>query len=179
MCILNVDIAICTETWLTSDAPNEAFNAHGFDCFRTDRNDDSGYGGVGLWTKKNLKARKLIFPAYNRIEVCAIQIPSRNLLVIAIYLPPGILEKPFADFCESFVSVTDDILNQFPCHRLIVAGDFNRYSCTFLSSIFSLRNIVTGATRLNANLDLIFVDDRLATSYAPDDVVIGPPNWEF
>ena len=117
----------------------------------------------------------MVFPAYDRVEVCAIQFPFHNLIIIAIYLPPGILEKPFADFCKSFVNVTDDMLNQFPCHRLVVAGDFNRYNCTFLSSNFSLSNIVTGATRLNANLDLIFVDDRLFTSYAPDDVVIGPP----
>ena len=69
----------------------------------------------------------------------------------------------------------DDVLNQLPCHRLIVAGDFNRYNRSFLTSTFSLYNIVSGATRLNANLDLIFVDKRLCEWYDPARVVIGPP----
>ena len=172
---LNVDVAICTETWLSSCVPNEAFNVNGFDCHRTDRRNDSGYGGVALWTRKNLRTRKLLFPVYDLLEVCAIQISSLKLLVIGIYLPPGIPSRSFDQFCDSFVNATDDILNRLPCHRLIVAGDFNQYDRSFLLSNFSLRNIVSGATRLNANLDLIFIDKRLCLSYNPDNVVIGPP----
>ena len=173
--LLNAEVVICTETWLTSSVPSEAYNIIGFDCFRTDRKNDSGHGGVALWSRKCFNARKMLFPVYDFCEVCTIQIPCLKLLVVAMYLPPGIPSLSFKSFCNSFVNVIDDFLNRLPCHRLIVAGDFNQYDRTFLSSKFSLRNIVTSATRLNANLDLIFVDERLCTSYESGNVIIGPP----
>lgn len=166
---------ICTETWLSSNEPIEAFDIESYDCHRTDRTNNSGYGGVALWTKKNFRACKISFPSYDFLECCAVQISFLNLIVIGIYLPPGIPSPSFHAFCDFFIKYVDNVLNKLPNHRLIVAGDFNQYDRSFLSLSLSLSNIVTGSTRLDANLDLIFVDRRIRESYDPNDVVIGPP----
>ena len=49
---LDSDLAICTESWLSSNDVNEAFSIEGYDCFRADRVDDSLAGAVELRTKK-------------------------------------------------------------------------------------------------------------------------------
>lgn len=175
MSALNVDVAICTETWLSSNDSVDAFNINGYICNRTDRYNDSGHGGVAVWTKNNLCASKIAFPLYDFLEICAVQLPVPKLIVVGMYLPPGIPMSSFNHFCESFVKFVDDMLNLQPHHKLIVAGDFNQYDRSFLSSNLSLRNIVTGPTRLNANLDLIFVDKRISERYDSNSVIIGPP----
>ena len=172
---LNADIAVCTETWLSSCDPIEAYSVNGYNCFRADRANDSGHGGVALWIKSNLRAQKMSFLSFDFLEICAIQIFSLNLIVIGVYLPPGIARSVFRQFCDCFIQSVDGVLNQLPDFRLIVAGDFNQYDRSFLSLNLSLCNIVTGCTRLNANLDLIFVDKRVCSMYDPKNVVIGPP----
>jgi hypothetical protein len=175
MCVLNTDIAICTETWLSSRDPLDAYGINGYDCHRVDRSSDSGHGGVAIWTKNMLRTRKLPFLSFDFLEICAVQIPLSKLIIIGIYLPPGIVISLFRFFCEAFIKAVDEVLNQLPLHRLVVAGDFNQYDRSFLSSNLSLCNIVTGPTRISANLDLIFVDKSMCTSYVPENVVIGPP----
>lgn len=173
---LNVDVAICTETWLSSNDLNDAFNVKGYVCHRTDRRNDRGRGGIALWTKNKFCSRKLLhFPEFDSFEVCCAELASVNLLIIGIYLPPGVAAASFNNFCDVFAAHMDEVLTRFPLHRLIVAGDFNQYNRSFLTANLSLVNIVTKATRLDANLDLIFVDKRIVDSYDPAKVVIGPP----
>ena len=172
---LNPDIAICSETWLTSASPVEAFQIPGHSCFRADRSDDSGYGGVAIWCKTSLKAMQLFFPQIDGIELCCVHIPVSRLIVIGLYLPPGISAPNFQAFCASFCDTVDSILTSYPHHRPITAGDFNRYDQSFLTSKFSLLNIVTGATRLSALLDKIFVDPCIFDCYPAENIEIGPP----
>ena len=172
---LNPDVIICSETWLSSSTPTEACDLAGYTCHRTDRMDDSGYGGVAIWTKTYLKATKLHVQSFERFDICAVDVPSNKLIVVGLYLPPGINSPLFKQFCDSFVDIMDGCLADMSGHRLLVAGDFNQYDRSFLTSNFSLRNIVTGPTRLNANLDLIFVDKSLSQFYVPSKVEIGPP----
>ena len=55
---LNGEIAICTETWLSSCDTIEGFSVNGYDCFRVDRVSDSGHEGVALWIKSNIRPGK-------------------------------------------------------------------------------------------------------------------------
>ena len=45
---LDVDVAICTETSLSSHDTIEAYGIEGYTCHRADREDDSGHGGVAV-----------------------------------------------------------------------------------------------------------------------------------
>lgn len=169
------DILVCTETWLSSATPESAFNIGGYNCFRTDRFGGSRHGGVAVWIKSHFRAQRVPFFLFEQAEVCVVQLASVKLLCIGIYLPPGILSQSFGSFCERFTSYLDDVLMKFPHHRLIVAGDFNQYDRTFLTTTFSLVNIVNEPTRLNASLDQIFVDKDIAESLPEYHVEIGPP----
>ena len=66
--IKNPDIIICTDTWLKSDIPIEAFDLSGYSSHRTDRMGDSGRGGVMIWTKHRLHSKSLIFPSFPEAE---------------------------------------------------------------------------------------------------------------
>ena len=169
------DVVVCTETWLNSNSPISAFSMGGYDCHRTDRLNGSCRGGVALWTKSHFRARKVPFLLFEQAEVCLVQLPYTRLLVIGVYLPPGISSPMFKNFCDCFTSTLDDILLKFPSHRLIVAGDFNQYDRSFLSSTFSLINIVNEATRSNSSLDQIFIDKEIVKKFSDPHVEIGPP----
>ena len=92
-----------------------------------------------------------------------------------MYLAPGFSVPAFDSFCDIFINAIDNVLTQLPHHRLIVAGDFNQYNRTFLTSHLSLHNIVIGATRIDACLDQIFVDKEIFIMYKSENVSIGPP----
>lgn len=171
----NPDLVICTETWLTSGFPNEAFDLSGYSCYRTDRFCESGRGGVIVWAKKYLQSNAALFQKFQEAEICCIQTSFPKLIVVGLYLPPGISSTTFRSICDKIRNEIDDFLIEHPHHKLIVAGDFNRYDMTFLTSGFSVRNIVNGPTRLDATLDLIFVDKCLQSHYNESMVCIGPP----
>ena len=172
---LNPEVIVCTETWLDSNTPSEAVNMWGYDVCRTDRTGKGGRGGVAIWTKRYLRVKELPCPIFERTEVCCVQIPVMNIIIIGIYLPPGIIAPLFQSFCQLFGETVDKFLNDFPFHRLIVAGDFNQYDRSFLTSNLSLKNIVHGPTRVNATLDQIFVDRCIYDRYGMDSVEIGAP----
>lgn len=172
---LGADIAICTETWLTSNDVTEAYGIDGYNCHRTDRIDDSGHGGVALYSKKKFHAKEIILPEFKYFEICAVKLKFPNMIVIGMYLRPGIDVGSFETFCETFIKTVDDVQGHLPYHNLLVAGDFNQYDRSFLTSQLSLFNIVLGPTRINASLDQIFVDVSFRELYDPKNVTIGPP----
>ena len=171
----NPDVVICTESWLKSDSPIEAFGLSGFSCYRTDRENDSGRGGVIMWIRNNLQPVKLSLPTFQDAELCCIRTNSPRLIIVGAYFPPGMDSLKFRYTCDRTLSSIDEHLNAFPFHRLIVAGDFNRYDKRFLTSKFSLTNIVNSPTRKTAILDFILVDKCLQDQYDKDMVLIGPP----
>lgn len=167
---------VCTETWLNSNSPNEAYNIPGFSCFRKDRPSNVRGGGVAIWVNgRSFCGEELSLGVFERVDVCFVRLTNANLLVCGVYLPPGLQSDLVKNFKESFESVLDGYLISFPHDRVIIAGDFNKYDMSFFELHFSLKNIVTGATRLNACLDHIYVDRELLLCYDKDLVEIGPP----
>ena len=171
----NPDIVICTETWLAPFFPNQAFTIPGYVCYRADRINGSVGGGVAIWSKVCLCAEDLQFQTSEDIELCCVKLPHCKLIIIGVYLPPGLRQAVFQEFRNKFCDTLDSVLLRLPQYRPIVAGDFNRYNCAFLSNIFSLTNIVTEPTRLDATLDLVFVDASIKQRYPSQNVEVGPP----
>ena len=108
-------------------------------------------------------------------EMCIRDSYQYPLIIVGVYLRPGVDATCFHIFCDDFVKTIDILLNAHPFHGLVVAGDFNQYDRSFLISNLCLRNIVPGPTRGNSFLDQIFVDSCLQESFDPSDVVIGAP----
>ena len=173
--VSNVDVIICTETWLNNNYPAEAFNIQGFSCFRGDRDNGARGGGVAVWSKSHLRPVICPFPANSNFEICCVRLATISLIVIGIYLPPGILRHDVDAIHDKLIETLDFFLESMPLHRFIIAGDFNRYDMSPLTSQFSLTNIVSRPTRNDANLDLIFVDERLLSRYSPERIEVGPP----
>ena len=135
----------------------------------------SGHGGVALYSKKKLHAKEIVLPEFKCFEICAVKLSLPKVIVIGMYLRPGVNVVTFDAFCQTFIKAIDDILSQLPYYNLIVAGDFNQYDRSFLTSHFSLFNIVLDTTRSNACLDQIYVDTHFRALYDPKNVTVGPP----
>lgn len=101
--VSNPDIVVCTETWLSSSIPLEAVAIPGYHCHRTDRMNDSGRGGVAIWTKVSLRAEKLSFPLFDNVEICVVQSTVSKLVIAGMYLPPGIASDPFTEIGRAHV----------------------------------------------------------------------------
>ena len=101
MRVLNTDISICTETWLSSRNHPNAYQIHGYNCHHADRNSDSGHGGVAVWTKNSFQSSTVPFTSFPFLEICAIDIFSLKLVVTGDYLPPGIAAPLFRSFCDT------------------------------------------------------------------------------
>ena len=123
--VSNPDVGICSETWLSSSVPIEAVTIPGYRCFRADRVNDSGRGGVAVWAKTCLRAQFLRFSTFSSAELCTIQISSCMLIIVSVYLLPGIPRVIFDDMCCRVCRTLDDLLNSLPKYHLIFAGDFN------------------------------------------------------
>jgi len=173
--VSNIDVIICTETWLNDSFPTEAFNIRGFSCFRSDRANGARGGGVAVWCKSQLRPEMCLLPTNSNFEICCVCLPLARLIVIGIYLPPGILKPDFVLLQDKLTETLDFLLVSMPLHRLVIAGDFNRYEMSSLASQFSLKNVVVHPTRNDAYLDLVFVDKSLLSQYSPERTEVGPP----
>ena len=107
--ILNPDVVVCTETWLSSRIPTQAVDIPGYMCFRTDRKNDSGRGGVGVWIKSRLRAKKLLLAPLNQAEACWVHLPSNNLIVLGLYLPPNMNVPDFNFISDQIVHAADNL----------------------------------------------------------------------
>ena len=167
-------LIICSETWLNSEYPNEAFGIPGYVCHRADRQEARG-GGVAVWVKRCYRCESVHFNGLGHVEICAVKLIDVNLLICGIYIPPGLAASAFNQTRDDLQSALDNFLVSFPNYNIIIAGDFNQYNMSFLDQCFSLRNIVRCPTRLSANLDHIYIDKSLLDKYNSDKVEVGPP----
>lgn len=111
----NPDVAVITETWLTSDITDDCVFPLSFSVFRRDRG--SRGGGVAVLLKNNVKAVVL-----NQIEdheslLLKITFSSFTFVLCALYRPPS------SD--SSYLRKLQDNLFCFRKTRLMLVGDIN------------------------------------------------------
>lgn len=164
----NPDVAVITETWLTSDITDDCVFPLSFSVFRRDRG--SRGGGVAVLLKKNVKAVVL-----NQIEdheslLLKITFSSFTFVLCALYRPPS------SD--SSYLRKLQDHLFSFRKTRLMLVGDINLPGIDWptgcvgaaehsdiLSDIMlthNLNQVVLEPTRIcgtaRSVLDLVFLD---------------------
>lgn len=177
MTSLPVDVTIVTESWLHDKIDDDLLVISSCTMFRCDRPSRRG-GGVCVWIKSSLEPLSLLpkAPLPSTIELIIVRLSCGAFHVVCycIYVPPG-LNKANHDVISDFIiSEFDHILSVFPNDKLIIAGDLNDFDCSFLCENFRLVNRVTEATRGNAILDHIWIDESLCEFY-PTSACIGPP----
>lgn len=163
----NTDMAIFTESWLSSDINDtELLQANSpYTAFRRDRNGRKG-GGVLVFTKSNIPSYQLPNNCAHEILCVHFSVPSRTYVLISCYRPPD----SDSSFTNELHSVLLDITFKFPRASYILCGDFNfpeinwvnltassRQSKDFLDLAlnFNLTQTVNFPTRGTNTLDLV------------------------
>lgn len=139
--IINLDIFICVESWLTADTD---FNFPGFVTFRKDRQHARG-GGILILIRKNIAFTELkdIRSPDQSVEICGIHINNVNppLDILACYRSPG-LTLTQANW--------NAILRNMQQNNCIFMGDFNSHN-TIWNCRYTDRNGERLATAIDSH----------------------------
>ena len=178
MCVssMNPDIVIVTESWLTDDVSDNLLSVNKMDIFRCDRRLRRG-GGVCAWINPCFLPRAILTsPSPSSIEFIAVRISCKSFSMVCcgIYVPPGLHKAEHDAIADYLTEEFDRFLLQHPNDKLLIAGDFNDFLTDFLVDNFNLMNRVDEATRKNAVLDHIWMNDDLSDLY-PHYANVGPP----
>ena len=173
---MNADLVIVTESWLNDDVSDDLLTINKMEIFRCDRKLRRG-GGVCLWINSRFSPRVIFTsPSPSSIEIVSVRISCKSFSMICcgIYVPPG-LHKAEHDVITDYLTTEFDLfLTSHPNDKLLIAGDFNDFSTEFFIDNFNLINRVDEATRKNAVLDHIWINDDLCDFY-PYCANVGPP----
>ena len=161
----NVGVILLQESWLHPDIEDDVVRLDGFDIFRGDRNVNFLHRGGGVVTFVNRQwcnNSHLLFQFHtskinSTFVYCKPRFLSRfhHILLANIYIAPDTPVSDITLLADSFSTQFGIGLEQSLC---ITAGDFNRSDISFLTTS-GLVNLVHFPTRLNAQLDGIFVNN--------------------
>ena len=161
---MDAELALFSETWLSSAVPDEPININGYQIFRRDRVGWQ-HGGVCLYVKSSINCSVLADYYHPDHEVLWADLRPRrlprgfsNIIVGVIYQYPDADDSAMKDY---LISSLVSLEATYPNCAFILAGDFNR---TFLPMIqsalksFNLKPTVKFPTRGDKTLDQIFTN---------------------
>lgn len=160
--INNVDIAIITESWLSSTGAQQSAGITGYTDYHKARPPDKKGGGVAVYTKDTLPSQPLDIKVPDGLECLWLRLTPAylpreisSLVIAAVYHPPKAPnERQLMDHIAHTVS---SIKEKHPHCGIAICGDFNRAKITSLCSK-GMKQIVRVPTRGQAVLDLIITD---------------------
>ena len=174
---LRADVTIVTESWLHDKIEDDLLFLPNFNIFRCDRQLRRG-GGVCVWVNSSFDPYLLspVLPMPSSIEIIFVRLSCHAFyaLCCSVYVPPGLCKEDRDVIAEYLTHELDHFLSLFPEDKLIIAGDFNDFDFEFLRENFGFVERVTEATRANAILDHILMDESLCEFY-PNSACVGPP----
>ena len=162
-----------TESWFTSDLPDNMISIDGFYVFRDDRNDGRFGGGVAIWVRSCLRA-EVYRPVGDQFGCNSAWLffHRLNICFICIYIPPSSVCHHAMDVVNFIETNLDNVLSKYPSYNIMITGDFNHLRIMNLCSAFDLVNVVTEPTRGSAILDCVLLSASLVCAYK---VSVGPP----
>ena len=142
--------------------------------FRKDRCDGRRGGGVAVFVHDSLHTKRIetLNGTNTPIEDIWMVVPSVQLLVIALYIPPNLSSKTVECINEQLSDGIEKVLEHQPNLKVIVAGDMNKFPTKDIQKDFNLIQMVTCPTRGDNILDKILVDESLTDTY--QNAVVGP-----
>ena len=169
------DIAVITESWLSSRVTDQLISIPGYESRRRDRPDHQRGGGLCTFINSRLDFVQLQ-------ELDDPDIESQLFVIKPIRLPRGInsiilgtiYHPPQSDDNElraHLFNNLDTLLASHPNSAVLVMGDFNQFKPGNLCSSFKLKKLVTKPTRGSNILDQFY--STLSDHY--DEAQILPP----
>ena len=123
---LDYSFIVLTESWLHPNVHTSELGLYNYNIFRFDRclstSNCARGGGVLIGVKKNIASILITTPIIN-VEHIFVQftISSFKYVIGGVYFPPN---SPL-DCYEQYISSVEQVLQQYPDHTYIFAGDFN------------------------------------------------------
>lgn len=154
------DIAVITESWLTSSVSDQLINIPGFITCRRDRATDQR--GGGLCTFINSQFDFVELPEVNDPDIESqwfLIKPARlprginSIILGTVYHPP---QNDDNKLRAHLFNSLDSLLTSYPNSSIIILGDFNQFKPRNLCSSFKLKKLVSKPTRGNSILDQIY-----------------------
>lgn len=136
----NFDIIILCESWLTGDIADTEIIIEPYKIFRADRNQltssKSRGGGVIIAVKKEISA-KIIRSGHDNVEHLFLLCKYGNeapFIIGGVYIPPNSPIEMYLGHCQT----VENIVQNFPSHRLILFGDYNLPDATWNNDNFGV-----------------------------------------
>ncbi len=137
------------------------FNIKGYSLYRRDRDKRRG-GGIVIYLSDSFECEKCKVEVTETYEVLILKVDAKSsdnrYLVVAVYNPPNpkYNQAQFIDDLSASISL---LLNQFPKHELIIAGDFNQLDVPILCASTGTVSLSSPPTRGKNILDRFLVTD--------------------
>ena len=113
-----------TETHLRGEVKNAEIHISNYTPFRTDREGRS-HGGVILYVRNDLSlmTKQILSLSNGQVELVAVHVASRDLLLINCYRPPNCSLQNFKGAMDCMVQIIEDLPQPMP--DIVLCGDFN------------------------------------------------------
>ncbi|XP_072050129.1 uncharacterized protein [Amphiura filiformis] len=167
----NVDICVITETWFSSNIPENQLSIPSYNLFFKDRDSKRG-GGVGIYVKDDIPATtfdKIKVPT--ELECIWVKVRPERLLrsvssiaVCAVYITT---KSPHQNLLtDHLLSSVDFLRTKYPDIGILILGDFNRMNVNTILRGNDFKQLVDFPTRGDATLDLMLTSSKLNEYYA-------------
>ena len=156
-------LLVLCESWLSGSVSNEEVLIPQYSVIRCDRKGGRKGGGVCVYVRNAIRYQNIMSSRQipNCIEAVWLQITESNIILLAIYIPPGLTSENHKNISDYIVDTYDEIADSNSEEFLIIAGDLNQYPTDTVEAQLNLVQIVDSPTRGCAILDKILLDSRL------------------
>ena len=164
------DIFCVTESWCTSNVPDEAISITGYTTIRRDRRDGRAHGGVCCYVRDTIPCIKVwtelddpnLDTLWLTIRPSKLPRDIPCITIGVIYHPPKANDW---DMNTHMVQCTDAISQKYPGSGFLICGDFNHMKDTFFKTSCHFKQLVTAPTHGKSVIDLVYTN--IAKWYKP------------
>ena len=175
-------IVLC-ESWLNDKVSDQEIVVPQYSVTRCDRCDGRKGGGVCVYLNCNIRGEEILVRATKPsfFESTWLRLYDSNIILLALYIPPGLTSTNYNDVSEYIVECVDEVTFYIKDAYLLIVGDLNQFPTNSIEAQLNLAQVVESPTRGNAILDKILLDRRLLlNAMSPDQpanealVSVGP-----
>ena len=157
----SADIICITESWCSSNIPDECISIPGYTLVRRDRQDGRMGGGIVYYIRDIIPICKV----WNELDNQSLE--TLWITVRPKYLPRGtshisiglVYHPPKSDdwqMNEHLIHCADQIKQKFPLTEFIITGDFNHMKDSYFKNTCQLKQIVKKPTHGSSVIDLLY-----------------------